>query len=159
MTHQVKVEISNNQKAVRMESGTNALVRLACSAVLKAEEFDRNALVSVCFVDNEQIQELNKTYRNKDAVTDVLSFPTFDGGDYDTDPESGYSILGDIVINAERAMLQAEEYGHSQSRELAFLTVHSCLHLLGYDHETSEKEEREMREKEENILKSLGETR
>ena len=159
MTHQVKVEISNNQKTVRIENRTNALIRKACLAVLKAEDFDRNALVSVCFVDNEQIRELNKTYRSKDAVTDVLSFPTFDGNDYDIDPASGYSILGDIVINAERAMLQAEEYGHSGSRELAFLTVHSCLHLLGYDHETSAENEREMREKEENILKSLGETR
>ena len=155
----IKVEISNNQKAVKLASGTNALVRKACAAVLKSEGFDENALVSVCFVDNAQIKELNSTYRGKDTATDVLSFPTSDTGEYDTDPQTGYCILGDIVISAERAEQQAEEYGHGLTREFAFLTVHSCLHLLGYDHETDTEEEKKMREKEEHILKSLGETR
>ena len=152
-----KVEIRNNQKAVRLATGTNDLIRRACMAVLGAESFREDALISVCFVDDAQIQDLNRTYRNKDVATDVLSFPTSDCGDYDTDPGTGYSILGDIVISAECVQRQAEEYGHSLRREFAFLTVHSCLHLLGYDHETGD--ERVMREKEEMILKTLGEMR
>ena len=113
------------------------------------------------FTDNEQIRVINNEQRGIDKATDVLSFPMLefdeDGtacADYDTDGD--YVILGDIVISLERAREQSEEYGHSFIREVAFLTAHSMLHLLGYDHIKSEKEERIMCEKQEAVLQSLG---
>ena len=110
-------------------------------------------------MDNEQIRELNRDYRNKDAATDVLSFPLGEDGVYDKNEETGALLLGDIVISVERAKEQAEQYGHSLERELGWLTVHSMLHLLGYDHETGEEEARDMRAREEAVLTSLGLTR
>lgn len=106
-------------------------------------------------MDNDAIRTLNREQRQIDRVTDVLSFPMFDE-DFDDDE---YAILGDIVLSAERAKEQAEEYGHSFQRELAFLTVHSVLHLLGYDHELGKAEESEMFQKQEQILKGMGLTR
>ena len=96
------------------------------------------------------------SYRKKDRVTDVLSFPLGQNGHYDTNKETGCALLGDVVISLETAMKQARMYGHSLEREIGFLTVHSMLHLLGYDHETSPLEERQMREKEEEVLGALG---
>ncbi|MBP0981788.1 MAG: rRNA maturation RNase YbeY, partial [Oscillospiraceae bacterium] len=101
-------------------------------------------------------RELNAEYRNKDSATDVLSFPLGEDGVYDVNEETGALLLGDIVISMERAMEQAEMYGHSLEREMGFLTVHSMLHLLGYDHENGGLEERIMREKEEAVLNQLG---
>ena len=95
------------------------------------------AEISVTFVDNNRIHELNLQYRDKDSATDVLSFPLGENGVYDIDEDNGCKILGDIVISMERAMEQAELYGHTLQREVAYLTVHSMLHLLGYDHEAS----------------------
>ncbi len=107
--------------------------------------------VSVLITDNEEIKELNREYRQKDAPTDVLSFPLFDEeGVLDEDE------LGDIVISLERAKEQAQEYGHSLKREVAFLTAHSMLHLFGYDHENGEQE---MYKMQDDILNSLGITR
>ena len=113
------------------------------------------------FTDNEGIRELNRGYRGKDAPTDVLSFPILseDDSDWDIDEANGCAVLGDIVISVERAMEQAEMYGHSPEREIAFLSVHSTLHLLGYDHERSEEEDKLMREKQEKILSSIGQER
>jgi len=103
--------------------------------------------VSVTITDNEEIQSLNKQYRSKDAPTDVLSFPLYDeNGDLDEEE------LGDIVISLERAAFQAQEYGHSLEREVAFLVAHSMLHLVGYDHE---EDETEMFQKQEEILNRL----
>mgnify|MGYP004504643039 CR=1 FL=1 len=116
-------------------------------------------------MDNEEIQRINKEFRNKDAVTDVLSFPMLefdeDGNaeDCDFDFDGEEAVLGDIVISAERAAEQAKSYGHSFKREIAFLTVHSMLHLLGYDHVTSEEDEKVMFTKQDEILKQLGITR
>lgn len=108
------------------------------------------------FVDNNRIHELNKEYRDKDSATDVLSFPLGENGEYDIDEDNGCKLLGDIVISMERAMEQAELYGHSLQREVAYLTVHSMLHLLGYDHEAGGLEAVRMREKEEAVLIQLG---
>jgi len=152
----VSVSFLNRQKAVRIPTGTRPLVRKCCAAVWKAEGFRGPAEVSVSFVDNEQIRELNAEYRNRDAATDVLSFPLGENGAFDTDAETGAALLGDIVISVERALEQAEEYGHSVEREIGWLTVHSMLHLLGYDHETDEAAARGMREREEAVLSSLG---
>ena len=108
------------------------------------------------FVDNAAIAELNNQYRNKPMPTDVLSFPLGENGVYDVDENNGCKMLGDIVISMERAQEQATLYGHPLQREVAFLTVHSMLHLLGYDHENGGLEAMRMREKEEAVLTQLG---
>ncbi|MEG1869713.1 MAG: rRNA maturation RNase YbeY, partial [Oscillospiraceae bacterium] len=112
--------------------------------------------VSVSFINNEQIRQLNKEFRAKDIPTDVLSFPLGQDGEYDKNVDTDAYVLGDIAISIEKAMEQAELYGHSLQREIAFLTVHSMLHLLGYDHEEGGLAAVRMREKEESILKKLG---
>ena len=132
------------------------LIRRSCNAVLDFEHFDGQAEISVTFVDNNRIHELNREYRGKDSATDVLSFPLGENGEYDIDEDNGCKLLGDIVISMERAMEQAELYGHSLQREVAYLTVHSMLHLLGYDHEAGGLEAVRMREKEEAVLIQLG---
>ena len=144
-----KVLIANEQKAVKVPSGLRILIRRACNAVLEYEH-------SVTFVDNAAIAELNNQYRNKPMPTDVLSFPLGVDGQYDIDENNGCKMLGDIVISMERAMEQANLYGHSLQREVAFLTVHSMLHLLGYDHENGGLEAVRMREREEAVLQQLG---
>ncbi len=118
--------------------------------------FDGPAEISVTFVDNNRIHELNREYRGKDSAPDVLSFPLGENGEYDIDEDNGCKLLGDIVISMERAMEQANIYGHSLQREVAFLTVHSMFHLLGYDHEAGGLEAVRMREKEEAALIQLG---
>lgn len=151
-----KVFITNDQKAVKVPSGLRILIRRSCNAVLEYENFDGPAEVSVTFVDNARIAELNNEYRNKPQPTDVLSFPLGQDGVYDINADTGCKLLGDVVISMERAMEQAELYGHSLQREVAFLTVHSMLHLLGYDHENGGLEAVRMREKEEAVLIQLG---
>ena len=151
-----KVLISNEQNAVKIPSGLRILIRRSCNAVLNYEHFEGPAEISVTFVDNDRIHELNKQYRNKDMPTDVLSCPMGENGQYDIDEDNGCKVLGDIVISMQRAMEQAELYGHSLQREVAYLTVHSMLHLLGYDHEGSGLEAVRMREREEAVLLQLG---
>jgi len=145
-----RIYITNEQNAVEVTMKLRGLIRRAVNAALKYEKFENEAEVSVTVTDNEGIRELNSRYRNIDRPTDVLSFPIFDEAE-----EDEASILGDIVISAEKAVSQAEEYGHSLEREIAFLCVHSVLHLLGYDHETSEEDEREMFAKQEDILRLM----
>lgn len=153
----LKVSIKNNQNTVKIPSGIRLLIRRCCHAVLISEGFTQDAEVSVSFVSNQEIQRLNKAYRSKDSVTDVLSFPlTGEDGTREIDAETGNVLLGDVVISIETAVKQANIYGHSLSREIGFLTVHSMLHLLGYDHEKSPLDERIMREKEEAVLEKLG---
>ncbi len=151
-----KVYITDDQKAVKIPSGLRILLRRACNAVLKYEQFDGAAEISVTFVDNAKIAELNHEHRDKPVPTDVLSFPLGEDGKYDVNEENGCKMLGDIVISMERAVDQAELYGHNLQREVAFLTVHSMLHLLGYDHEVGGLEAVRMREKEEAVLMQLG---
>lgn len=156
MTDKIKVIISNEQKDVKIPTGVRMLVRRCCNAVLKQEGFEGSAEISVTFVNNEQIHALNKQHRNIDRPTDVLSFPLGENGEYDVNLDTGAKMLGDIVISIEKAVSQAEEYGHPLQREIAFLTVHSLLHLLGYDHEPGGLEAVRMREKEESVLTQLG---
>ena len=151
-----KVLIINEQKTVKVPSGLRILIRRACNAVLEYENFEGPAEISVTFVDNAAIAELNNQYRSKPMPTDVLSFPLGVDGQYDINETNGCKMLGDIVISMERAMEQANLYGHSLQREVAFLTVHSMLHLLGYDHENGGLEAVRMREREEAILIQLG---
>ena len=152
----VKVIISNDQKKVVIPTGIRLLIRRCCNAVLQQEKFDGSAEVSVRFVDNETIHTLNAQYRNVDRETDVLSFPLGENGEYDVNLDTGAKILGDIVISVEKAVEQARAYNHSLQREIGFLTVHSMLHLLGYDHEKGGIEEVHMREKEETVLTKIG---
>ena len=147
----LKVYIDNRQKAVKIPSGMRLLVRRCCSAALTSENFEGSAEVNVTFVNNEQIHELNAH-----KPTDVLSFPMGSDGKYDKNPDSGAYVLGDVVISLETAAAQAESYGHSLQEEVAFLTVHSILHLLGYDHVNGGTQAIQMRDKEENILIALG---
>lgn len=121
------------------------LIFASAECSLEFMGFIRDCDISVTVTDNIHIHELNREYRGVDRPTDVLSFPMYSFTDDDM-PEEGPApvVLGDIVISVERAKEQAVEYGHSFQREISFLTVHSVLHLLGYDHEVSEKAENEM---------------
>lgn len=151
-----KVLIRNSQSEVKIPTGIRMLIRRCCNAVLTSENFIGDAEISVSFVNNSEIQKLNALYRDKDVPTDVLSFPLGENGVYDRNTETGAYIIGDVVISLEKSAEQARHYGHSLQRELAFLTVHSMLHLLGYHHENSEQQRVRMREKEETILHNIG---
>ena len=152
----IKVYIKNNQTDIKVPVGIRLLIRRCFIAVLSYEKFTENAEVSVSFVNNIEIQNLNNQFRNIDKSTDVLSFPLGENGVYDFNNETESYMLGDIVISLETAKKQAYVYGHSLEREIGFLTVHSMLHLLGYDHETSKLDAIKMREKEEAVLDKLG---
>lgn len=152
----IRVIINNKQKEIKIPTGLRMIVRRSCNAVLRLEEFKGSAEVSVTFVNNEQIKELNKQYRDKDAATDVLSFPMGKDGKYDIDPNNGAQILGDVVISMEKAVEQAKKYGHSMQREVGYLTAHSVLHLLGYKHENGGPEKALMREKEDIVMSQMG---
>lgn len=152
----VKVLISNDQNDIKIPTGIRLLIRKCCHAVLVSEHYKDSYEISVSLVNDEAIHALNKEHRGIDRPTDVLSFPLGEDGVFDIDHETGAYLLGDIVISIETAYRQAEVYGHSLEREIGFLTVHSMLHLLGYDHEQGKLQERIMREKEEVILAQLG---
>ena len=156
MTDKIKVIITNDQKDIRIPTGVRMLVRRCCNAVLVHEGFEGSAEISVRFVNDEIIHQLNKDFRNVDNSTDVLSFPLGEDGVYDINHDTGAKMLGDIVISIEHAIMQSKLYDHSLQREIAFLTVHSMFHLLGYDHENGGLEMVRMREKEETVLTQLG---
>ena len=160
-----EIILENDQNAIEITPEIEAVIKTVIEAALKYEQCNFDAEVSVTIVDNEQIREINKQQRDIDKATDVLSFPMLyfdENGDitdseYDVDGEN--VLLGDIVISAERAREQASEYGHSFKREIAFLTVHSMLHLLGYDHVDNPDDEKIMFTKQDEILDMLGLTR
>lgn len=154
---QVNIIAENAQNLHPVTKEITELIHRAVTATLQSEEIDFDCAISLTFTDNEGIREYNRDYRNKDAVTDVLSFPMFD-----PETEEIYALdgtaaeLGDIVLSLERAKEQADSFGHSFAREVAFLCVHSTLHLLGYDHERSDEEDLLMREKQRAIMEVLG---
>lgn len=152
----IKVVITNDQKDVKIPTGMRLLVRRCCHAVLVHEKFEGSAEVDVTFVNDESIRILNSQHRKIDMPTDVLSFPLGENGQYDINPATGAKLLGDIVISMQRAVDQADRFCHSLEREVGFLTVHSMLHLLGYDHVAGGLEAVHMREKEEAVLTQLG---
>ena len=151
----VRVIITDSQRKVKIPSGLRMLIRRACIAVLRNEKFRGNAEVSVTFVDNDEIRRLNAKFRDIDSATDVLSFPMGENGKYDINHATGAKILGDVVLSMEKAQQQAEEFEHSFEREVCYLTVHSMLHLLGYDHMVNE-EKAVMRAKEEEVMTQIG---
>ena len=154
----LKLYFSNEQQKIKISFRMRRLIAKAVSEALKQEDFRYFAEISVSFIDNEAIHKLNLQYREKDKPTDVLSFPIWEKGELgDGSAFDGHAVtLGDIIISAEQAKAQSEEYGHSLEREICFLAVHSVLHLLGYDHETSEEDERYMKQKQENVLEKIG---
>ena len=154
----MKVVYENTQEKIALTYKLKMLVRRAIEATLDYEQYSNPCEVSVTFTDNEEIHKLNKQFRGVDRPTDVLSFPLFDyEGESEEPPvDELIGMLGDIVLSLEQAELQAKEYGHSFEREVAFLTVHSMLHLLGYDHETGEADELDMRRRQHAIMDVLG---
>ena len=159
----MKISFLNQQDKFPVTKKLRTLMETAAKTSLRYMQFRTDVEISVMLTDNEGIRALNAMHRGIDRTTDVLSFPMYE---YDEDGaiieeyaeygDEGDLCLGDIVISLERAAEQAEEYGHSFEREVGFLTVHSMLHLLGYDHENGGLEAMRMREKEEAVLTQLG---
>lgn len=149
--------LTDNRTDFEISGEIMEAVEKACLETLKYEEFDEDCEISLSFVTNEEIHQINRQFRKVDAPTDVLSFPqlTFEEGEEADVNENGEIVLGDIIISVERAKEQAEEYGHGLKREIAFLTVHSMLHLLGYDHMEKDEEE-DMFRRQKEILEIAG---
>lgn len=145
----MEIYIDNRQDKVEISDEINGIIEKVISEVLIYEEKSLDCEVSISFVDNEEIKELNRKYRGVDKETDVLSFPMEDEF-FVGEP----ILLGDIIISIEKAYEQAEDFGHSLFREISYLTAHSMFHLLGYDH-MGDGERIIMREKEKDIMKSL----
>jgi len=151
-----EIFFESEQEIIKDTDEIEELIRYSVEGALEYLEFPNPNQVSVTLVDNVRIHELNREYRNVDRPTDVLSFPMYSFVGEDMPSEGEMTLLGDIVISVERAEKQAKEYGHSLRREISFLTVHSVLHLLGYDHELSEEDEREMFSIQDKIMEKLG---
>ena len=145
-----------------VSEGQRALIRRVIRAALAAEGVDFPCEVDVCVTGDEGIHQINREMRGVDRPTDVLSFPAFDlhpgelPGEEDADPATGLVPLGDMCLSLERVQAQAKEYGHSNRRELAYLVVHSVLHLLGYDHLDEGPQKAQMRAREDAIMEELG---
>lgn len=149
----MSVLISNLQEEVPFDGDLEALVERVVRAVLEQEGCRDGSEVSLLFTDDSYIRELNRNYRGIDSPTDVLSFALNEG---EPMPDEGEEdLLGDVVISLQAALRQGEEYGHGIKREVAYLTAHGVLHLLGYDHQ-DEESRAVMREKEEAALAALG---
>ena len=144
----MEVYIDDRQTKVKLDKNIIDLLTIVAKESLKLENIKENYEISISFVDNEEIRELNNIYRGIDTDTDVLSFP-MDADNFVPSP-----LLGDIIISVEKALEQALEYGHDLRRELAYLTAHSMLHLLGYDH-MEKNDKMMMRDKEKLIMKNI----
>ncbi|MEG6520780.1 rRNA maturation RNase YbeY [Desulfotomaculum sp. 1211_IL3151] len=148
------VLVNNLQEEITVADELLQLVEAVVKESLKSEGYDTDAEVGLIFVDDNYIRSLNAEYRGIDKPTDVLSFALNEGEDMPEDEEAE-DLLGDIIISLPTAQRQAEEYGHSFAREVAYLTAHGSLHLLGYDHMT-EEDRQVMRQKEEAIMHRLN---
>lgn len=140
----------DNRTDCEIGEDIKSIIENVITETLVYENYTQNVEISLSFVTNDEIKMLNNQYRDKDKITDVLSFPLGD-----ENPETKEIMLGDIVISLDKAREQANEYGHEFKREIGFLTVHSMLHLLEYDHENKEDEE-EMFKRQEDILVRVG---
>lgn len=139
------IYFDNRQDLIKIDEEIEKIVEKSIEAALREIEFTDDYEVSVSFVGDEEIHELNRDYRGVDRTTDVLSFPMDD---------EFTNMLGDIVININKVIEQAKEYGHSEKREISYLTVHSSLHLMGFDHE-EEEDKKEMRAVEDRVMEKL----
>ena len=162
MNHQINIGFDTG---VEDEQSVSELIRTCALRVLESEKVPFDAAIDVTVVDADTIRQMNAEYRDKDAVTDVLSFPMYEflngvpQEELEREPDSGCIMLGDMILCYTRACEQATEFGHSPARECGYLTTHSVLHLLGYDHERNDADTRLMRGKEEDNLSFLGLTR
>ena len=150
----MKILFDNNTN-YNIDENTFNFINKCIEETLKTENFTNNVEISLSIVDNEEIKKLNSIHRNIDKETDVLSFPMLDEFNNIENNMLHPILLGDIIISIDKAMTQAKDYGHSLERELCFLTVHSMLHLLGYDH-MDKDEEKIMFEKQDIILNNLN---
>lgn len=146
----MELYIDNNQSKISVGEDIEKVLFRVVKKVLEIENIVKEYEISVSFVDNQAIRDLNRDYRGIDTETDVLSFPLEDDIDV-----GGPTLLGDIIISLEKALEQSKDFGHSLEREIVYLTVHSMLHLLGYDH-MEEKDKLIMRSKEKEIMRELG---
>lgn len=157
--------LENEQDFLPVTDDLTSLIKSVCDTALSYEECEFDAQISVTLTDNNTIHEINAEHRGIDRPTDVLSFPMLefnengiaDSSEFEYDGD--FVMLGDIVISVEQAIIQAKEFGHSITREIAFLTAHSMLHLLGYDHELSDEDDALMRQKQNDLLNILNITR
>ena len=162
MNHQIRIGFSTE---VENEDEVRALVEKCARNVLSRENVDFPAEIDITVVDADTIREMNAEYRSKDSVTDVLSCPRYEfyngepREELDEEPDTGCVMLGDMILCYTRACEQAKEFGHSAARECGYLTTHSMLHLLGYDHERNDEDTRLMRSKEEEYMNAIGLTR
>lgn len=156
MERDLYISFSQTEKIPQVDYAMKLAVRVAVEATLDYEQFPYGAEVSVTFCTPEHIRKLNKTYRGKDSATDVLSFPMYADGDFDPTECADSAMLGDIVISVDRAAEQASELGNTLLGEVAFLAIHSTLHLLGYDHERSAEDDEIQCKKQREIKRRLG---
>lgn len=145
----MNIYFDDRQDSIEISRELEGLLESVIKECLRVEGLDEDYEVSVSFVTDQEIQDLNKDYRGVDKVTDVLSFPVDDEFDV------GDKLLGDIIISTNRAKEQAEDYGHEFIREMAYLTAHSMFHLMGYDH-MDDDEKSDMRSKEKLVMKNLN---
>lgn len=152
------ISVSREKRGLGFQDAA-ALVKKAIRTTLDAEKIKEGCLIGVVFTDDEGIRNVNREFRGVDRATDVLSFPfnelqpgAFDPSDCEYDPESGRLLLGDMMISLEHCAAQGEEYGHGFEREIQYLTVHSVLHLLGYDHMDEGSMKKQMRAREKEIM-------
>lgn len=162
MNHQISIGFETEVEDAKV---VEELIRTCALRVLESENVPFDAAIDVTVVDADEIRRLNAEHRDKDAVTDVLSFPMYEfyngqpQEELEAEPDSGCVMLGDMILCYTRAVEQAAQFGHSPARECGYLTTHSVLHLLGYDHERNDEDTRLMRGKEEDNLAFLGLTR
>lgn len=155
-----KISVTGERRGINSPA-LAAMLRRTVKTALSAEGVDLPCEINILLTDDAGIREVNREMREIDSATDVLSFPMFDllpgehPDEMDADPDSDLVPLGDMCISVERAHAQAEEYGHSFEREICYLAVHSVLHLLGYDHLDEGEMKRQMRAREEEIMKQL----
>lgn len=154
-----KIFIKNNDSSEPYTAAMRSYIKLAVNTALEYEQFPDPCEVSVTLTNDEQIHALNKKFRDIDAPTDVLSFPLLDGEYGEDDLVDGFLPLGDIIISTQTARRQAESIGHGVYEEIAFLCVHSTLHLLGYDHVTSTEDENEMFSRQKEIMQKVKEAK
>ena len=162
MNHQISIGFETEVEDAKV---VEELIRTCALRVLESENVPFDAAIDVTVVDADEIRRLNAEHRDKDTVTDVLSFPMYEfyngqpQEELETEPDSGCVMLGDMILCYTRAVEQAAQFGHSPARECGYLTTHSVLHLLGYDHERNDEDTHLMRGKEEDNLAFLGLTR
>ena len=154
-TPRLRIYFSKTTEIEEISYRLKSKIREAIERTLEYENFPYDAEVSLTLCDNAYIKELNREYRGKDMPTDVLSFPMYEDGNFPPDECLLGAPIGDIVISVERAREQAKELSNSTEREICFLTVHSTLHLLGYDHERSEEDDERQCEAQREIISQM----